>query len=282
MAFKNLLVHLDDSAAAAHRVNAAIALAKRQDAMVTGVGIELESTISSYVGIGFPASLSDAQREIMRRAADDAIENFTRAAKAADIRHETHRIVCGAAKAPAQLSFYARHADMTFMGQPDMREPGASFQESLLDGVMFASGRPVYIVPYIGRFDMSVRKAVIAWDGGKKAVRAVNDAIPLLQGRGGEVVVLVMNAEERKGAHGSAPGEDIKAHLARHGIAAKIARESVRELAVDAAILNYLTDAGADLLIMGAYGHSRLREKAFGGVTNTILHQMTTPVLMAE
>lgn len=282
MALKNLLVHVDDSAAGKHRIDAALALAKRQDAMVTGVAIELESTISSYVGVNFPASLTDAQREIVRRAADDALDAFNRAAKAADIRHETHRIVCGAAKAPAQLSFYARHADMTFMGQPDMREPGASFQEALLDGVMFASGRPVYVVPYIGRFDMAIRKAVIAWDGGKKAVRAVNDAIPLLQGRGGEVIVLVMNAEERKGAHGSAPGADIKAHLERHGIKAKVVRETVRDLAIDAAILNYLTDAGADLLIMGAYGHSRLRERAFGGVTNTILHQMTTPVLMAE
>jgi nucleotide-binding universal stress UspA family protein len=282
MAFKNLLVHLDDSAAATHRVNAALALAKRQDAMVTGVAIELESTISSYIGVNFPAALTDAQREIVRRAADDATDAFVRAAKAAGVPHETHRIICGAAKAPAQLSFHARHADLTFMGQPDMREPGASFQESLLDGVMFASGRPVYVVPYIGRFDMQIRKAVIAWDGGKKAVRAVNDAIPLLQGRGGEVVILVLNAEERKGAHGAAPGDDIKAHLARHGIAARVARETVRDLAIDAAILNYLTDAGADLLIMGAYSHSRLREKAFGCVTNSILHQMTTPVLMAE
>jgi len=282
MAFKNLLVHIDDSVASTQRVAAALALAKRQDAMVTGVAIELESTISSYIGVKLPASLTDAQREIVRRAADDAIDAFTRAAKAAEIRHQTHRIICGAAKAPALLSFHARHADITFMGQPDMREPGAPFYESLLDGVMFASGRPVYIVPYIGRFDMAHRKAVIAWDGGKKAVRAVNDAIPLLQGRGGEVVVLVINAEERKGAHGAAPGEDIRAHLARHGIDARIARETVRDLAIDAAILNYLTDAGADLLIMGAYSHSRLREKAFGGVTNAILHQMTTPVLMAE
>jgi len=282
VALKDLLVHIDDSAACAHRINAALALAKRQGASVSGVALALESTISTYVGIDFPASLNAAQQEIVNKAADSAVAKFEKAAGEAGIKCAAHKIVCGATKAPAQLSFHARHADLAFMGQPNMHEPGASFQESLLDGVLFASGRPVYIVPYIGRFEMQVRKAVIAWDGGKKAVRAVNDAIPLLEGRGGEVIVLVINADDRRGAHGEKPGEDIAAHLERHGLKTKIERQKISEISTDAAILNFLSDVGADLLIMGAYGHSRLRERAFGGVTNTILHQMTTPVLMAE
>lgn len=282
MAFKDLLVHIDASQACTHRVAAALALAKRQGASVTGVAIALDSTISSYAGIEFPASLSAQQKEIVKKAADQAIATFEAAAKAAGVDHASRLITCGASKAPAQLSFHARHADMTFMGQPNADEPGASFQEALLDGVLFASGRPVYIVPYIGRFEMAVRKAVIAWDGGRKAVRAVNDAIPLLQGRGGEVVILVVNPEQRRDAHGDRPGADIAAHLARHGIATKIETQRATEISPDQAILNFLSDAGADLLIIGAYGHSRLREKAFGGVTNTILHQMTVPVLMSE
>lgn len=282
MAFKDLLVHIDDSAACAARLGAAVALAKRQGASLTGVALTLESTISKYVGIDFPTTLNEAQQEIVKKAADSAIAKFETAAGEAGVKCTSLRLACGATKAPAQLSFHARHADMTFIGQPNGHEPGGSFQESLLDGVMFASGRPVYVVPYIGRFEMPVRKAVIAWDGGKKAVRAVNDAIPLLQGRGGEVIVLVINAEERKGAHGDKPGADIAAHLSRHGINAKVERQTVKDLSIDAAILNYLSDISADLLIMGAYGHSRLRERAFGGVTSTILQQMTTPVLMAE
>ena len=168
------------------------------------------------------------------------------------------------------------------MGQPKPDDAGSAFQESLLEGVIFASGRPVYVVPYIGRFVGEVRKAVIAWDGGKKAVRAVNDAISLLEGRGGEVIVLVINAEQRKGAHGERPGEDIAAHVARHGIKASVERQTISQVSTDAAILNFLAESSADLLIMGAYGHSRLRERAFGGVTNEILHHMTTPVLMSE
>ena len=282
MALRDLMVHLDDSAACASRVQAALALARRQGASVTGVALALESTISNYVGIGFPASLTDAQQDIVKKAADSAIATFEAAAGAAGVTCATRLIRCGATKAPAQLSFHARHADMTFMGQPNSHEPGSAFQESLLDGVMFASGRPVYIVPYIGRFEMPVRKAVIAWDGGKKAVRAVNDAISILEGRGGEVVVLVINADERRGAHGDSPGADIAAHLERHGIKATIERQVITGISIDTAILNYLADASADLLIMGAYSHSRLRERAFGGVTHTILQQMTTPVLMSE
>ncbi len=110
---------------------------------------------------------------------------------------------------------------------------------------------------------------------------AVNDAIPLLKGRG-ETTILIINPNERRGVHGKNPGHDIAAHLEQHGIKTKVVCQTFKDASTDTVILNYLTDAGADLLVMGAYSHSRLRERAFGGVTNTILHQMTTPVLMSE
>jgi nucleotide-binding universal stress UspA family protein len=281
MAFKDLLVHLDDSNACASRVDAAIALAKRQDARVRGIALALKSTISTYVGIDIPSSLTEAQQEIVKKASESALAKFEKAASDAGVGYTGEIVQCSATKAPARLSFYARHADICFVGQPNPDEGGVGFQESLLEGVLFASGRPVYIVPYIGRPNVKIRRAVVAWDGGKKAVRAVNDAIPLLQGRS-EAIVLVINPEKRRSAHGDKPGHDIAAHLERHGIKARVDQQTFPDISADTVILNYLADSGADLLIMGAYGHSRLREKAFGGVTNTILHQMTTPVLMSE
>ena len=281
MAFKDLLVHLDNSDECEFRVNAAIALAKRQDAGVSGVALALESTISTYIGIDIPSSLSDTQKELVQQSALSAVEKFEKAAKEAGVSQTSEIVSCGATKAPAVLAFHARHKDMAFLGQPNPDSPGAQFQESLLEGVLFASGRPVYIVPYIGRPEAKIRKAVIAWDGGKKAVRAVNDAIPLLQGRG-EAIVLVINPEERRDAHGDNPGADIAAHLERHGVKAKVEILPHAEISKGTVILNYLSDSGADLLVMGAFGHSRLREKAFGGATDTILHQMTAPVLMSE
>ena len=281
MAFKDILVHLDDSAECENRVKAAVALAKRQESGVTGVALALESTISTYIGIDIPSSLSDTQKELVQKAAENAVAKFEKAAADEGVSCNSRIVSCSATKAPAVLAFHARHADMTFLGQPNPDNPGAHFQESLLEGVLFASGRPVYIVPYIGRPDTKIRTAVIAWDGGKKAVRAVNDAIPLLQGRG-EAIVLVINPEERREAHGDNPGADIAAHLERHGVKAKVVIHPHAEISKGTVILNFLSDSGADLLIMGAFGHSRLREKAFGGATDTILHQMTAPVLMSE
>jgi nucleotide-binding universal stress UspA family protein len=150
-----------------------------------------------------------------------------------------------------------------------------------MEAVLFESGRPIYLVPYVGKKIAPVKTAVIAWDGGAKAARTVNDSIPLLQDRE-EVIILIINADEREGAHGGAPGADIAAHLARHGINAKIELETVTGIDINNAILNFLAESGADLLVMGAYGHSRLREKAFGGVTRSILKEMTAPVLMSN
>lgn len=281
MTYKNILVHLDDSDACAERVEAAIALAKRQDARVTGIALSLESTISTYIGIDIPSSLTAAQQLLVDEAAARAVAKFETAASDAGVEFVSQTVSCPATKAPARLAFFSKHADLTFVGQPNPNDRGASFQESLMDGVLQNSGRPVYVVPYIGRPHMKIRKAVIAWDGGKKAVRAVNDAIPLLQGRS-EVSVLVVNPKERGKEFGGKQGENIVAHLKRHGVDASVDYQIAPDLSTDTVILNYLADSGADLLVMGAYGHSRLREKAFGGVTESILHQMTAPVLMSE
>ncbi len=281
MSYKDLLVHLDDSDICEERVAGAIALAKREGARVTGIALALESTISTYIGIDIPSSLTDAQQEIVRMAAQSAVDKFTAAAKKAGVDYESRIITCSATKAPARLAFFARHADLIFVGQPNPDQKGKAFQEALLDAVINKSGRPVYVVPYIGRYQVKNRKAVIAWDGSKKAVRAVNDAIPLLQARG-EVIVLVVNPKKRGDEYGGQQGENLVNHLERHGVNATVAVRENPELSVDTMIQNFLSDSGADLLVMGAFGHSKLREKAFGGVTDSILHQMIVPVLMSE
>jgi len=281
VSYKNILVHLDHSDACAERVQAAVALAKRNNALVSGVALALESTISTYVGIDIPSSMTETQQALVMDAARNAVADFEKVASAAGVEFTSRIIRCSATKAPARIAFFARHADLTYLGQPDPSDRGRPFQDALIDGVLHLSGRPVYVVPYIGRPDMKARKAVIAWNGSKKSVRAVNDAIPLLQARA-EVTILVINPENRGEEFGGQQGENIAEHLKRHGIKAKVDHQIAPNLAVESVILNYLSDTGADLLVMGAYSHSRLRERAFGGVTDSILHQMTVPVLMSE
>ena len=279
---KDILVHLDGSELCAHRIRTAISLATKHDAHVMGVALKIKSTIADYISEALPSGFQEAQRKAVAASARKAIETFEAEAKAANISFETNVIEKSAAKAPEALAFYARHADLTVLGQSNVEHSSAaSFNTSLMDACLFESGRPIYLVPYVGKKIQPVKTAVIAWDGGAKAARTVNDAIPLLQDRK-EVICLIINADDRKGAHGKTPGEDIKAHLGRHGINLKIECISAIDIGVDKAILNFLADTGADLLVMGAYGHSRLREKAFGGVTNNILMEMTAPVLMSN
>jgi len=281
MSYKDVLVHLDNTDVCAARVTAAVALAKREGARLTGLAMALESTISTYIGIDFPASLTEAQQEIVKKSADSAVEKFEAAAKEAGIEYAVRVVSCPATKAASRLAFFARHADLIFVGQPNPESAGRAFQETLLEAVLHTSGRPVYVVPYIGHIEHKTRRAVIAWDGSKKAVRAVNDAIPMLAARE-EVDVLVVNPKKRSDDFGGQQGENLVDHLSRYGINAKVVQRSFPEVGVDAVILNHIADTGADLLVMGAFGHSRLREKAFGGVTNSILHQMTSPVMMSE
>lgn len=209
------------------------------------------------------------------------VAKFAKTAGDAGIEFDSEIIACDVSRAPALMAYHARHGDITFLSQPEPDDNDAGFHQSLLDGVLFASGRPVYAVPYIGRIEQKHRKAIIAWDGGKKAARALNDAIPLLKDRG-EVIILIINPGQRSSAHGDNPGVDIAAHLERHGIKTKVDIQISENLTPATIILNTVSDAGADLLVMGAYGHSRLREWAFGGVTDTIMHQMTVPVFMSE
>ncbi len=281
MSYKDVLVHLDNTDVCAARVSAAVALAKREGAQVTGLAMALESTISTYIGIDFPASLTEAQQEIVKKSAASAVEKFEAAAKEAGVDYAVRVITCPATKAASRLAFFARHADLIFVGQPNPDSAGRAFQEALLEAVLHTSGRPVYVVPYIGRLEHKTRRAVIAWDGSKKAVRAVNDAIPMLMVRK-EVDVLVVNPKKRSGDFGGQQGENLVDHLSRYGINAHVVERTHPEVGVDTVILNHIADTGADLLVMGAFGHSRLREKAFGGVTNSILHQMTSPVMMSE
>ena len=281
MSYTEVMVHLDYSTACPERIKAAISLAKRTNARVKGIALALESTINNYLGIPMKSGLDDSQKKAIEDAAKTVIAEFEAAAKEADVKFVSQILRCAATQAPGQLAFHARHADISVMGQPNPDKDSAGFIESLYEGVLFGSGRPVYLVPYYGRIEVAARNAVIAWDGGKKSARALRDAIPLLKGRG-KATVLVINPEKRRGAHGDKPGHDIAEYLRGHGVDAKVESFSNDDLPTDVLILNYLADNGADLLVMGAYGHSRLREKAFGGVTNSLVHQMTTPILMSD
>lgn len=175
---------------------------------------------------------------------------------------------------------HARYADLAIMTRPSDDDVGALRLE-MIEGVLFHAGRPALIAPpdYAGH---EVGKtAVLAWDASREATRALAEARPFLA-TCAKTIVLTVDAKPKTFGHGDQPGLNIAGHLARRGVAAEVRNVDSMGRSVSDAILDEVRAAGADLLVMGAYAHSRLREMMFGGATRELLHSATVPILMAH
>jgi nucleotide-binding universal stress UspA family protein len=150
-----------------------------------------------------------------------------------------------------------------------------------LEAALIDSGRPVLAIPYAGNFESIGQRVLVGWNASREASRAVHDALPLLA-KAESTCVFLANPKRGLAAHGEEPGADIARHLARHGLKVEVAKTVADDVADSALLLNHASDMGADLLVMGAYGHSRLREFILGGVTRSLLREMTVPVLLSH
>jgi nucleotide-binding universal stress UspA family protein len=271
MAYKNLLVHLDDSKTCEGRVAAAISLAEAHDAYLTGLALAVETSVPTYIGGQMPVEVLEVQRA----------QVLERGRAAAGGRPGASRMVTGLdVDAARVVALHARHADLVILGQEEP-EASPSFPHHLAEDVVLSAGRPALVVPYIGAGKTLGQRVMIAWDSGREAARAVNDALPVLE-QATAVTVLSVNPRPGIDLHGEEPGADIALHLSRHGVKVEVQQTQVEEINVGDTVLSRLADLGCDLLVMGAYGHSRLREVVLGGVTRTLFESMTVPVLMSH
>jgi nucleotide-binding universal stress UspA family protein len=275
MAIRDILVHLDAAPAAAARLDLAAALARRHDARLTGlvvIDIVLPPIATPDSGGAALGPLLDAMRRDALVEAEGIRTRFEETLSRIGVPGEWRMAEGLSAELVAR---HGRTADLVVLGQPDP-EAGAPNATAVFEGALFSSGRPVLVVPHAGRFADVGRRPLIAWNGRREAARAVHDALPLLDGAERAIVLTV-------GAEGDEdPSAEILDHLGRHDLPASAAHETARDLDVADTLLNYAAESGADLLVMGAYGHSRLREFVLGGATRSILRQMTLPVLMAH
>ena len=143
------------------------------------------------------------------------------------------------------------------------------------------TGRPALVIPGQGATALPPRRAIIAWNGTREAARAAHDAVPLLAGAE-QVTVLVVDPQSHRSAVAEEPGAALARHLARHGLRTEARTVSSAQRSVGEAVLAEAAATGAELIVMGAYGHSRLREFVFGGVTEHLLRAMPVPVLFAH
>lgn len=275
MALKNILVHVTDTAQSQHRVDAALDLAMRHDAHLTGIDIEPTINMPAYLAPEIP---TDVLREIQTQHAARAAKahvNFEAAAQRAGWIDRSS-LVTEHGDRIDMLSLHARYADLTVVGQtPPPNTPNGEM--TLAHDLVLESGRPVLVIPYFGAKAPIGNNIVVAWNGSREAARAVGDAMSILE-RADTVCVLSIQPADS----GDASGADITHHLVRHGIRATAKQAVASNVDTGDVLLNFIADSGADLLVMGAYGHSRMREIVLGGVTRHVLQHAAVPVLLSH
>ena len=272
---KDIVVNLSVDPSRDVAGNYAISLAEAFGAHLAAVAFSYEPIIPPTILGGVPASFIDEQRAHSDQDAHNAIAAFDAAARRAGVSSESRTLRASLAGGADMFGRIARRFDLSVVGQaePDKVAP----EELIVEGALFASGRPVLVVPYIQKAAFTLERAMIAWDGSRSAARAVADAMPLLGKAKGVDVVIVA---DDKGKNDEIPGADIAQHLARHDLKVDVKRIVAGDTDVASTLLSQAADSSADVIVMGAYGHSRLREFILGGVTRGMLSAMTVPALM--
>lgn len=275
---KDIVVNLSGRGPQDFAADYAASVAAMFGAHVTGISFLFEPVIPDGTLGGVPVDLIELQREENSKIAQDAISRFEAAVKNAGAAGETRMLDATFGGAPTLFAQIARRFDLAVVGQAQ-REQGAT-DTLTIEGALFESGRPIIVVPYIQKRGITLERVLACWDGSRTAARAIGDAMPFLERA--KAVDIVMVAEERKQEEDETPGAKMSEHLARHGVRANIKRMAKGDIAIEDVILSYAADSGADFMVMGGYGHSRLREFILGGVTRGTLTEMTVPVLMSH
>ena len=279
MGITSVLVHVDDSKHIERRVAVAIDLAATHKAHLAAIYAMPDPLIFPYAAGEFVSpEIIESRLKLAREFAASAKSRFEKQIERSGLNAEWRE----AEGYPADVvSLNAKYADIAIVGQPDPDDLQGYPNPGLPAEVALNAGRPILAVPYIGALQEIGRNVLVAWNGSREATRAVNDALPILE-RAEKVTVLAVNPQKSDSDHGDIPSADIALHLARHGVKAEASQTVSGEMEVGDVILSRLSDLGADLAVMGAYGHSRMRELLMGGVTRELLKHMTVPVLLSH
>ena len=274
---KDLVINLATGGSRGDPGAFAVSLAETFGAHVAAIAFAHDPIVPATLMGGVPADFIESQRAEAEAAASTAIARFEEAARRAGVSAESRLLAASIAEASDQFARITRRFDLAVVGQAEPEK--ANPEELIGESALFEGGRPVLLVPYIQRTGLELGKIVVCWDGSRAATRAAGDALPLLT-RAEGIEILIVTGE--RGKSDEIPGADIGHHLARHGLKVEVKRIVATDSDVANTILSYVADVSADLIVMGGYGHSRLREFVLGGVTRSILAAMTVPTLMSH
>ena len=281
MTYRSLLVHLDQDAQCAQRVQLAITLARRLDCHLVGLAptglLDVPASVAAETSL---AQYSALAWDVLRDRAEKATQSFRNACHAAGLK-SFEAVVHEAGKAQS-LARHAHCSDLALLSQPDPSLPGIAAARELVEEVVMNSARPTLVVPFAGRFDSIGESAMVAWDDSREAARAVSDALPLLR-IAKQVQVVSWNEDKQAARSIGARLESLHHWLMWQGVSAEVRVETTGDgVRIAEAILSRAADLSADLIVMGAYGHSRWIERVMGGATRGLLDTMTAPTLMSH
>lgn len=275
---KDIILNLEYDKARDGVRDYAISLAEAFNAHLAGIARAGGASIPSYLISDFPADALEDLLIEQEEAAREAVARFEAAAKRSLISAE-HRFIERSAFSPPDIfAAMARRFDLSVIMQSD--EGNGAYNDLLIEAVLFDSGRPMIVTPYIQKDGFKLDRVVCCWDGSRSATRAINDALPLLK-KAGTIELLIVTNEKAKGER-LVHGADIGNHLARHGLKVEVETVPATDHDVANVVLSHMADRAANMIVMGGYGHSRLREFVLGGVTRGILSSMTVPVFMSH
>jgi nucleotide-binding universal stress UspA family protein len=277
MSYRTIVVHADRAPNAEARIALAAALALREEAHLIGAAMTgmPRSMLAGRNYDGSGVFLADYLRRAEERV-QQALGYFKGIAERLGV--PSYEARSSNDDEYAGLCLQARYADLVVLGQAAADTNEDSLLPDLPDYVLLNCGRPVLLVPREGRFPTIGKRVLVAWNGSPEAAKAVTAALPLLRGAEQAVLAVLGTSADTLG---ESPGADIALYLARHGVNVEVLRRPEQD-DPGHAILSLAADFNVDLLVMGAYGHSRFRELTMGGATRTVLATATLPVLMAH
>ena len=274
---KDIVVNLTIGVERDGAANYAVSLASIFKAHLVGVAFVYDPKVSVNLIVGIPAELIDAQRAATKHLANEAVARFKELGKQAGVMTESQMIDVAPGHVGDTFGRLARSFDLSVIRQA---EPNKAEQEvPIIEGALFESGRSVIVVPYVQTQGAKFNCVMVGWDGSRAAARAIGDAMPVLE-RAKMIEIFTVVAGPTKNTE--LPGIDIGQHLSRHGLKVEVKRIPADGINVPEAILSHAADISADFMVMGGYGHSRLREYVLGGATRGILASMTLPTLMSN
>ncbi len=280
MSYKTILVSLNEVGRLPELVAAAMSLARDTGAHVSGLYVI--PAVQVYPSVGFEAApqVFEGNRTFFKDNAVRVKQAFEEAMRRESLSHDFHQIDARTPVIAEEVVAVGRSADLIVVSATNPEEI-TGVERDFVEQVVMAAGRPVIVLPYRGNAAVSLNEIVVGWDGGREAARAAFDALPLMK-KSSKVRIVRIDPQKDPGLRGSVAGADLAETLSRHGIRAEAQGYPTDGLDEGQALMRCAEDAGAGLIVMGAYGHSRLAEFIFGGATRFVLTRMTRPVLMSH